>query len=45
MASTRGAAAFLKSVVRCTDHMAERGEKDAAHIAISVISVIDKFCT
>ena len=27
------AAAFLKSVDHCTDHMAERGKKDTAHIA------------
>ena len=39
MASTRGAAAFLKSV-DCTDHMAE-GKKDAAYIACNVISVVN----
>ena len=40
MASTRGAAAFLKSVVHCPDHMAERGKKNAAHIASNVVSVV-----
>ena len=43
MASTRGATSFLKSVVHCTDHMAERGKKDAAHIASNVISVVNEF--
>jgi hypothetical protein len=40
MASTRGAAAFLKSV-DCTDHMAEGGKKDAAYFACNVISVVN----
>ena len=43
MASTRGAAAFLKSV-DCTDHMAGGGKKDAAYIACNVISVVKEFC-
>ena len=43
-ASTRGAAAFLKSVDHCTDHMAEGGKKDAEHKALNVISVVSEIC-
>ena len=42
MASTRAAAAFLKSV-DCTDHMAEGGKKDAVYIAANILSVVDEF--
>ena len=42
MASTRAAAAFLKST-DCTDHIAEGGQKDAVYIAANVTSVIDEF--
>ena len=40
MASTRAAAAFLKSV-NCTDHIAGGGKKDAVHIAANVTSAED----
>ena len=42
MASTRAAAAFLKSI-DCTEHMAGRGKKDALYVAANVTSVVDEF--